>query len=289
MRCKQCESILWKQPAPPRGVDRCCSECGAVYRPSDYDFVVGKVRFCCPHCSTGYYGTSPRGHLEPVAFECPTCSNFIHMDECVLQPDGVADEAKAVADRGVPWLEKRRPLSRWFGTVLLGMGEPQAINARLFGQGRMYAALLFLTIQSWICIAPYLLCCGSMSFLQFGAAGGGGFAVTSFLSTIAIGLVAAPVVAMSLGLISVGGARLVTPGASPSFTRDVEVACYASGPLVVAAVPFYGAPLLLWWFVSACVALAYARPEGSRALAAIGAAGGFLLPIAVAVAIAIVA
>lgn len=288
MRCKQCESILWQQPPAARGSARCCSECGAEYRPSDFDFVRGKVRFCCPHCATGYYGTSPRGHLEPIAFECPTCRNFIHMDECVLQPDGVADEAKAVADRGVPWLEKRGALSRWFGTVLLGMGEPQAINDRLSGQGRLYAALLFLTVQSWICIAPYLLCCGSISFLQFGRAGGAGFAITNLLSTIGIGLVAAPAVAMLLGLLAVGAARLVTPRASPAFVRDVEVACYSSGPLLVAAVPFYGAPLLLWWFVAACVALAYARPEGSRGPAAIGAAGGFLLPIAAVIAIAII-
>ena len=69
MRCKQCESILWQQPAAASGGDRCCSECGAAYKPSDFDFVRGKVRFCCPHCDTGYYGTSPRGHLEPIAFE----------------------------------------------------------------------------------------------------------------------------------------------------------------------------------------------------------------------------
>lgn len=288
MRCKQCESILWQQPPAARGSARCCSECGAEYRPSDFDFVRGKVRFCCPHCATGYYGTSPRGHLEPIAFECPTCRNFIHMDECVLQPDGVADEAKAVADRGVPWLEKRGALSRWFGTVLLGLGEPQAINDRLSGQGRLYAALLFLTVQSWICIAPYLLCCGSISFVQFGRAGGAGFAITNLLSTIGIGLVAAPAVAMLLGLLAVGAARLATPRASPAFVRDVEVACYSSGPLLVAAVPVYGAPLLLWWFVAACVALAYARPEGSRGPAAIGAAGGFLLPIAAVIAIAII-
>lgn len=288
MRCKQCESILWKQPAAPKGSERCCSECGVGYRPSDFDFVVGKVRFCCPHCATGYYGTSPRGHLEPIAFGCPTCGNFIHMDECVLEPDGVVDEAKAVADRGVPWLEKRGTLSRWFGTVLLGLGEPHSIDGRLPGQSRMLAALAFLTVQSWVSIAPYLLCCGSVTSLARGTAGGAGFAVTSFLSMLAIGLVVAPVVAFVLGLIAVGCARLVTPAASPPFGRDVEIACYSSGPLLLAAVPAYGSPLVLWWFIAACVGLAYARPPGSRAIAAIGAAGGFLVTIAAAVALAIV-
>jgi hypothetical protein len=290
MRCKQCESILWQQPPASRGSARCCSECGAAYRPSDFDFVRGKVRFCCPHCATGYYGTSPRGHLEPVAFECPTCSNFIHMDECVLQPDGVADEARAVADRGVPWLEKRGTLSRWFGTVLLGMGEPQSIHQRLSGQGRLHAALLFLTVQSWICVAPYVVCCGSMSALAFGRPGAGtGFAITNALASIAISLVVAPAVAMLLGLVAVCAARLLTPRASPTFVRDVEIACYSSGPLLVAALPVYGAPLVLWWFVAVCIALACARPEGSRPLAAIGAAGGFLLLIAAGIALVIVA
>lgn len=288
MRCKHCESILWKQPAAAPGSARCCSECGTPYRPSDFEFVRGKVRFECPHCATGFYGTSPRGHLEPPEFECPTCLNRIHMDECVVQAEVVAEESNAVVDRTVPWLTKRGLLARWFGTVLLGLGEPQSISARLPGQERVGAAMLFLAVQSWIAVAPYLLCCGSVGFVGPLAGGGATFVITSILTSIGIGLVAAPAVAFLLSLVAVCGARLASRGNSPSFARDLEIVCYASGPVTLTAIPFYGAPIVLWWFVAACIAIVHARPTGSRGLAAFGAAAGFAGLLAVALALAII-
>ena len=286
MRCKQCESILWQQPPAAGGGDRCCSECGAAYKPSDFDFVRGKVRFCCPHCDTGYYGTSPRGHLEPIAFECPTCHHFIHMDECVLRPDGVADESKAVVQKGIPWLEAGNPFSRWFGTMLLGVAEPQRIPARLPGQGRMLAALCFLTVQSWVCMSPLICCCGFVGGMS-SATGGGGPPALEVLSIVASFLIGAPIGAVVLMIAAVIAARLVSGENSPAFSRDVEIACYSSGPLLVAAVPLYGAPIAAWWFVAGGIALAGARPEGTRMLVGVAAIVGFLVPVGVAIVIAI--
>jgi hypothetical protein len=288
MRCKQCESILWQQPAAAGGGDRCCSECGAAYKPSDFDFVRGKVRFCCPHCDTGYYGTSPRGHLEPIAFECPTCRNFIHMDDCVLRPDGVADESKAVVQRGIPWLEAGNPLSRWFGTTLLGVAEPQRIVSRLPGRGRVLAALGYLTVQSWVCMSPFICCCGVFGGIATTMGpGGGGPPVLEILSMFSALLLGAPLAAIVLALMAVVGARLASGENSPAFSRDVEIACYSSGPLLVAAVPLYGGPIVFWWFIAAAIAIASARPEGTRMLVGIATIVGFAIPIGAGFAILI--
>ncbi|MEY3143499.1 MAG: hypothetical protein RLY21_1992 [Planctomycetota bacterium] len=285
MRCKQCESILWQQPPAVGGGDRCCSECGTAYKPSDFDFVRGKVRFCCPHCDTGYYGTSPRGHLEPIAFECPSCRHFIHMDDCVLRPDGVADESKAVVQRGIPWLEGGNPLSRWFGTVLLGVTEPHKFAARLPGQTRVLAALSFLTVQSWICMSPFICCCGLVGGISAAAGGGGGPPFLEFLSMAGSIVIGAPLAAIVLTLLAVVGARLVSSENAPPFSRDVEMACYSSGPLLIAAVPMYGLPIVAWWFIAAAIAIANARPEGTRMLVGIATVVGFCVPIGVGIVI----
>ena len=84
MRCKSCDYPLWNLLA------RACPECGAAFKPSEFDFNLNAVRFCCPHCSQSYYGTDARGHLVPPAFACVSCGNAITMDDCLLLPTGYA-------------------------------------------------------------------------------------------------------------------------------------------------------------------------------------------------------
>jgi hypothetical protein len=288
MRCRSCESILWHQPpASPAsaGVGRCCSECGAPYRASDYEFVRGKVRFECPHCATGYYGTSPRGHLEPIAFECPGCQNFIHMDECVLRPEGVEHESQAIRFDGVPWLGDRGLMSRWFETVTMGLSRPVLIAERLKRDPRPSAALAFLVLQSWLSVAPVLCCCvfgGSMSLMS---AAGSRVMLGEFASVVAGVLLGAPTAAALLAVSAVLGARLASRGDSPPITRDIEIVCYSSGPLAFSAVPVVGAAAYIWWMVAAVIAIAPSRPAESRAIVTVAAVAGFLALPALLVAV----
>ena len=119
MRCRTCGYSLWNLAA------RECPECGASFRPSDFEFVPGTVRFCCPHCRRDYYGTDDRGQLSPRAFSCEQCGAAIDMDGMLLLPaEGLTD---ADTEPGVmPWLERgRRGLVKsYLGTVGLAMVRP---------------------------------------------------------------------------------------------------------------------------------------------------------------------
>src|SRR4051812_39263898 len=98
MFCKTCNYALWNIP------DRRCPECGTGFKPSDFRFVPGAVRFCCPHCSQAYYGTTAEGHLQPRSFLCVNCHQPVEMDATIVLPaEGVAEELTS-AER-MPWLD----------------------------------------------------------------------------------------------------------------------------------------------------------------------------------------
>ncbi|MFN9126947.1 MAG: hypothetical protein ACK5WD_14100 [bacterium] len=277
MRCKQCESILWQQPAAPDGGERRCSECGEPYRTTDFQFVPGKVRFECPHCATGYYGTSPTGHLEPPIFRCVTCEKVISMDDCILRPEGVANESDAERRLLIPWLDHGNILARWFSTTVVGVDSPQSIASRLSGQPRYFKAFGFLFTQVVVSVSPYLCCCGfawGLMLIPAGGGPGGGI----FLGTAAATVFLSTLFAIVASLLAVLFARMVSPIGSPSFGRDVETVCYSSGPLALSVVPVLGNIGVIWWFVAAAVALAGGRPPGGRALVGVAAAAGFILP-----------
>lgn len=287
MRCRQCDSILWQQPPAKEGDERRCSECGTPYRPSEFEFVQGKVRFECPHCATGYYGTTPKGHLEPSVFRCVGCSQVISMDECILEPEGVKDESDAVRLNRIPWLERGRFLERWFRTAVLGVDAPKLIARRLNGEPRVGAALGFLMLQVAIAVSPMLCCCGFGGIGALIGPGGGPPFVTYFaaMGSFALGSVVAAGVLLLPAVIA---ARLVSMNRSPAFSRDVEIVCYASGPLALSAIPFVGSVIVFWWFVASAIALAHARPEGGRFFVGTAAVIGFLSPLAVFAACVIV-
>lgn len=277
MRCKQCESILWQQPAAPDGGERRCSECGEPYRTTDFQFVPGKVRFECPHCATGYYGTSPTGHLEPPIFRCVTCEKVISMDDCILRPEGVANESDAEMRLVIPWLDRGGFIARWFNTVIVGIDSPRSIPSRLSGEPRTFKAIGFLFSQVLVSVSPVLCCCGVAWGVTLIPAGGG-LRGGIFLGTLFATIFFSSVFAAVASLLAILCARLVSPLGSPSFGRDVEGVCYSSGPLALSVVPVIGTIGILWWFVAASVALAAGRPEGGRALVGVAAAAGFILP-----------
>lgn len=281
MRCKQCDSLLWHQPAATAGAGRCCSECGAPYRPSDFDFVRGKVRFACPHCGTGYYGTSPRGHLEPPAFECVTCHSAIHMDDCILTPEGVeGDGDAAVRLKVIPWLGRDGIVSRWLRTMVLGLATPSRIPEQQEGAPRAAAALGFLATHAALSALPSGLCCAAIGIMASVPGGGARFFTAMFATEIGALLIGTPVCAAVLALFGAVGARLASPRHQRSFMHDYATACYAAGPLVFFSLPLLGWLAPIWWFISSGIALAAARPPESRGGVLIASiAAFFVLPV----------
>lgn len=277
---------------------RPCSECGTGYRPSDYDFKCGKVRFACPQCATGYYGTSARGHLEPIAFECPTCRKFIHMDECVLEPVGLDDDQGAMRVSGIPWVEPGGVFARWGRTVAIGISEPNTVHVRVGSKPNAWRALWFLVIQSWIAALPTVCCCGVVGAVSTLPPTGPG-AVTESLVAMAIIIAVTPVVfAVHAGSAAVFVRLVPHPSRSgsssegvrvqpPTLLGDFAIVCYTSGPLVATAIPLYGTPVLIWWLVAAAIGLTSARPNSSRLSVVIATVAGFLLPGLAALALAL--
>ena len=97
MRCRNCDYPLWNLKA------RECPECGASFRPSEFEFVAQSVRFCCPHCDQEYFGTDERGHLRPVEFNCTKCATRVEMDAMVLRPADTQNDSSTKLGE-VPWI-----------------------------------------------------------------------------------------------------------------------------------------------------------------------------------------
>ena len=283
MRCRTCEHILWRQQAPEPGKPRPCSECGSAYRVQDYDFVRARVRFGCPHCGVGYYGTSERGHLEPIAFECVECGKFIHMDECTLEPIGSDDGADAMLEKRIPWREERSILGAWWKTVVVGSIRPRSIPEGVRGPRRLGAALGFLLVQSLIPVLAWTCCSltlGSMAYMQAVPPGGAPPAQSLALPCLIVAMLG-PIFNFMFAFGTAALLWIFSRRRPASFTRDVEMICYASGPLLGTAIPLYGLPIYLWWAVSSILALSADEPK-HREVSATGAViAALVLPFVV--------
>lgn len=278
MRCRSCNYTLW------RLTTRTCPECGAPFKPSEFEFEPNAVRFRCPHCAQDYYGTDPQGLLTPREFDCVRCQKHIHIDEMVLEPAaGLTDDQTRYPN---PWLERRRigRVRAWFQTIGMSMTRPGDL-IRATPPGRGFQALWFAMICNFVFSA---LGSGVLIFLPFifvllgagGAAGGGANAtgaVLAGLSTFLIGILML-VVGGAIGVCIVIGLWTLVAHAVLRLSGPIEgdinttatCLCYASGANVLSAIPCIGGYVAMiswiWTAVSATLMLKEAhRVSGLRA------------------------
>ncbi|MBN1490610.1 MAG: YIP1 family protein [Phycisphaerae bacterium] len=267
MRCRTCEYRLWNLHA------RRCPECGAPFRPSDYDFVPNTVQFLCPHCNQAYYGTDAHGHLEPRQFNCVSCGTWIDMDEMLLLPtEGVAEEKTGVLR--LPWLERatRGRMRAWWDTVKLALVSPrrmmQALPARFpsaDGWGFFFLTQL-LVMAVGILSVTLLWAAGAV----FGGGGGGVAMFSVMFGFMAVTVAALLILVMIWGVVAHGLLRL-TGETHGGLGRTYAALCYSSGANLLSAVPCCGVYVgWIWWLVSAVLAVAEAqRVRGGRAALAV--------------------
>jgi hypothetical protein len=284
MKCRACGHSLWNQPAPADGGPRACSECGAPYRPDDFDFVPGSVRFACWGCGAAYFGTDARGHLEPAVFDCAECGRALSMDRCVVSPDGPwssdADDGRYMRLAELPWFGDGPFLRRWWSTIRVAFARPGEIPFALQREPRLLRAWLFLAVQSWI----VAFAGGVSGLVLFGVAsgmGGGRFAglgapmAAGAVAVVLVQFLLAPVLAM-LGMLVT--ACFVRPAIGPGvpLPRLVEISCYASGGMLLGVLPVCGGSVgWIVWLVHTAIAYARTAPRDRVApvviLAVVGA------------------
>lgn len=253
MRCRECSHILWNQPAPADDAPRACSECGSAYTVESFAFTRGKVAFHCPRCEQPYFGTSALGHLEPVEFDCAKCGAHIGMESCVLRPHAGATDAEAMLSEPVPWTVEGTLWRRLVGTVRLGLTRADKVPAGLVRAPSAWRASVFLAIVVWIGMVPGLLLMAVfavvMNLVATGSATGapatapmavgfGGFGAP-VLATVVQSLLA-PVFAAGVIAFAALVVRSVGTTGSVPFVRVYESVCYASGALVLYAIPGCG-------------------------------------------------
>jgi hypothetical protein len=266
MYCKTCNYSLWNLR------DRRCPECGSAFKPSDFRFVPGSVRFCCPHCAQAYYGTTPEGHLQPRSFLCVNCRQPVEMDQTIVVPAAGVDEELTSAER-MPWLDDSPGFfRRWFKTIGWSMTSPSKLiagTALTSSLGRAFwFAFLTLSLYYAAMIIPL---CGVVAFsalsaLSRGRTGGPamfsgmfvGFAiwaVTAILVTLASFLFWAFI---SHALLRVGGP---TEG---GLRRTMQCFLYSSGAFVLVAVPCVGPYLSVVCWVWSAVSAIHMICRGQR-------------------------
>lgn len=153
MRCRTCDYPLWTVTG------RSCPECGASFRPSEFQFPPNSVRFECPHCRAGYIGTTKEGHLAPRAFNCTECAKPIDMDEMVLTP---MPGCEAISESHLrnPWLDRSgSTTAAWLRSAWQLVVRPSAFATSLRHGGTRGAALGFAAIGwllSLVVFAPLL-------------------------------------------------------------------------------------------------------------------------------------
>lgn len=244
MNCRACDYPLWNLRS------RTCPECGAGFRPSDFDFVRSAVRFMCPHCGQAYYGTGDRGHLVPARFDCVSCRAPIAMDDMVLLPtEGIA-EARTKADR-VPWMERTtRGFPRaWLGTISMAIFYPTRLIRATRDLGVASAWWFAIFTLFAVAIAGVLPAAVIVFFSPAAAMG----MLLALAGALALGAAAASVFIALWGLLAHGVLALTGPTAG-TIGQTYKAICLASAVNVVAAVPCIGVYIMilvvpLWWAI----------------------------------------
>jgi hypothetical protein len=280
MRCRECDYPLWNLKT------RECPECGASFRPSDYEFVAEAVRFCCPRCGQDYYGQQPIGHLEPRAFSCVGCGADIEMDQMVLLPRQGLTEADT-RPGVVPWLERRKrgTLRAFVATIGMAMIRPGTLMRGVPRDAPAGDALAF----GVLALTPAIVIGGSLPYvgywawraLRWGGWGADFWAVFWFLF---LSVVAVFMVAGAIPLMALVTHAILRLGGRPQHTidRTIQAVGYSAGAGAVSADPCVGLFVgWIWWLVSAAIMVrAGQRVSGGRSSAAV-----LVLPVMVLLAI----
>lgn len=267
MRCRTCDYALWNLRA------RVCPECGSPFSVGDYEFVPGSVRFCCAHCNQPYYGTDAKGHLEPREFECVTCGRAVTMDEMVVVPaEGVRDQDTATT---LPWMMRRERgfFSSYFRTIGWGFAYAPQIGRALAvaepGRASWFFAFGTIALTMLLAFSP-MMCFMLPVTMGAGGPGGGGGARALWgplvvFGSLLGGIILGAAIGLWLGpLIAHGTMRLLGSGRG-GYNRTLGAVCYTCGPCILSAVPCLGfyifAISLIWWMISASLALAEAHRD----------------------------
>ncbi|HOW71213.1 MAG TPA: hypothetical protein PKY77_11480 [Phycisphaerae bacterium] len=265
MKCKKCGYRLWQLPT------RRCPECGADFRPSNYEFVPNSVEFSCPHCRQPYYGTGPKGHLEPIAFNCVTCGRPVTMDEMILSPAPGTSETQTEVFR-LPWLDRKERgwLRAWLATARSAMLSPAQMMKGVPVESSGWEAFGFAFLNT---LPPMI-----MAVLPIAA--------VMLVMTLATPQSAIPIfvpVAVAvefavIGVVCLVGTvvwavathlllRLTGQTAGP-LLRTQQAIYYSSGANLISAIPCLGYYVgWIWWIVSAILAVKEGqRVHGGRAV-----------------------
>lgn len=284
MRCKNCDHSLWNQPVPPEGVGRVCSECGTPYAAADFDYGRGKVRFCCTGCETGYYGTSERGHLEPAEFNCIGCGMRLNMDRCVIRAHNMERENEAMQQRDLPWLEEGSLgwVRRWWRTVRLSHANTALLVPLLIRPPKLLPAAMFVLTNALLAGATVG---GSYGLFPMLFPGGRVTALDpSVIGLALIGILAfAIATALFCAIPAVCCSWITRRGEPIGFARGYEIAAYSTGGLLFTIIPCCGFLIgpVVWasQTIGAFAAYFAGEPLGTRILAGVCAAAGFVVTL----------
>lgn len=274
MNCRTCNYSLWNNSKGQ------CPECGTPFKPSDFEFIPGAVRFHCPHCAQQYFGTDSHGHLEPRAFACVNCQQPLEMDSMRLTPEhGVDEEATQAPD--VPWASPNLGFfAKWWKTCQVAMIRPHILGAGIrpgVGTGAAWWFAIFtnlvITSISWGTMVVFML--AAIGIATMGAGGGGpplwamgtGFGLIALFMVVLLPLVILIWGALAHVIMSIG----ITKPAH-SLRHTYATLCYTSGATFINILPCIGAYSFLggiWWMVSAAIGLKFSqRVSTGKAVAA---------------------
>ncbi len=264
MNCKTCGYRLWNLPPGA------CPECGASFKPSDFDFRRDAVQYVCPKCAQAYYGTDETGHLVPREFDCVRCAEPMQMDRMVVRPAAGIAEERTSLDRN-PWADRARVgfFTGWFTTL----GQAMVMPHRLIGAtepagGAGHALSFTLVTQILFHLVGFLPILLFFLFIQYatGPGPGGGGPAWIFGSLLA-GALVATLALTGLWTLTIHGTLRLTGPTAHGLGRTFQCVGYASSANCFIIIPclgfYFGWIGWCWWAVSAIVMLVRGQGVGA--------------------------
>jgi hypothetical protein len=238
MRCRSCDYALWNLPAGR------CPECGDPFKPSDFDFIVGQVRFLCPHCRQAYYGDDKRGQLRPRAFNCVRCGQAVHIDDTLLLPaEGVGEYESQTSQ--LAWEQRREigSLPALVSTLRDVILRPRSFGRRINNYARSESAVVFSLLMIMLSSTLGAI----VQFAAFSIVTEGQFVVDPDLIVIAamggvLGLwyfTGLTIWGLAVALLT----RWAAPESVNSAARATACMWYAQGAMLLMVVPIAGVVL----------------------------------------------